>query len=194
MYRPLLFAGLAVENAIFKRDFRAWNAANLAVHLFVAYLLFEVLWRLRRTGLACGVALWFALLASNFELVTWNHLGGYMLGYGLLLLALFAAREALAENAGRPRAGSDLCGALCPPCFAVRAVVLGESPRRRSRLGDGASGGRAGVAVELGSAHSAPPGGPTGLFGLATLAMDAGRGRTNGRGSRGRRIVGRRVA
>ena len=101
LYRPLLFTGLAVENAVFRRDFRAWNAANLVVHLLVAYLLFEVLWRLRRTGLACGVAMWFALLAANFELVTWNHLGGYMLGYGLLLLALFAAREADAEHAGR---------------------------------------------------------------------------------------------
>lgn len=101
LYRPLMFAGLAVENALFRRDFRAWNVANLVVHLLVSYLLFEVLWRLRRSVLACGVALWFALLAANFELVTWNHLGGYMLGYGLLLLALFAAREAVAEQAGR---------------------------------------------------------------------------------------------
>lgn len=92
-YRPLLFAGLAVQNAVFQRNFRLWNAANLALHLAVAYLLFEALWRVRRTPLACGGALWFALLSSNFELVTWNHLGGYLVGYGWLLAALWAARE-----------------------------------------------------------------------------------------------------
>ena len=146
LYRPLMFAVLAVENAVFRRDFRAWNAANLVVHLFVAYLLFEVLWRLRRTELACGVALWFALLAANFELVTWNHLGGYMLGYGLLLLALFAAREASAENAGRRwfwMYGGAMAGAMLAHEIAVIAAsgIAAHALWRRWRRG-GPAGGR----------------------------------------------------
>ena len=93
LYRPLMHAWLAMENAAFGRDFQAWNSASLWLHLAVAYLLFEVLWHRHRTWLAGGIALWFALLASNFEQVSWNHLGGYMFGYGLLLVALWAARE-----------------------------------------------------------------------------------------------------
>jgi hypothetical protein len=70
------------------------------LHLMVAYLLFEMLWRLHRTWLAGGVALLFALLASNFELVSWNHLGGYLLGYGLLLAALLAELEMVEDPRG----------------------------------------------------------------------------------------------
>jgi hypothetical protein len=98
LYHPLLFAVLALENTLFGRDFRMWNAANLVFHLLVAYLLFEVLWRTRRSLLACGFALLFGLLASNFELVTWNHLGSYLIGYGLLLAALCAAREMVRDE------------------------------------------------------------------------------------------------
>ena len=98
LYRPLVFVVLALENSLFYRDFRLCNVANLVFHLLVAYLLFEVLWRIKRNLLACGFALLFALLMSNFELVTWNHLGGYILGYGLLLVALWSAREMVQDN------------------------------------------------------------------------------------------------
>jgi len=98
LYRPLLFVVLAFENFLFKRDFRLWNIANLAFHILVAYLLFEMLWSFKRSIFAQGFALLFALLMSNFELVTWNHLGGYILGYGFLLISLWSAREMTAEK------------------------------------------------------------------------------------------------
>ena len=123
-YRPLLFGGLALGNAVFRRDFRAWNLANLGVHMAVSWLLFEVLWRMGKTPLAGGVALWFALLASNFELVTWNHLGGYMAGYGLLLAALWAARN-MAEDGSSLRwcwlYGIAMTGAMLEHEIAVVA-------------------------------------------------------------------------
>jgi len=126
LYRPLLFAGLALENAAFRRDFRLWNAANLGVHLAVSYLLFEILWRTRRSVLACGFALWFALLMSNFELVTWSHLGGYMLGYGLLLLALHARGQMEMDQAGARWFwvyGFSMIGAMLAHEIAVIAGV-----------------------------------------------------------------------
>ena len=100
-YRPLLFAGLALENTLFQRDFRKWNLANLLIHLLVCWLLFEVLWGMTRSPVALGAAGCFALLASNFELVTWNHLGGYMAGYGLLLAAWWAAWNMRTEGGRR---------------------------------------------------------------------------------------------
>ncbi len=127
LYRPLLMVGLAAQNAIFKLDFRAWNAANLFAHLLAAWLLFEALWRLRRSPFAHAFALWFALLASNFELVTWNHLGGYMLGYGLLLVAIMALREAILHP-DRPRVwwiyGLAIAAAMLIHEIAVIAAVI----------------------------------------------------------------------
>lgn len=138
-YRPLLFAELAVGNAVLKRDFRAWNAVNLAFHLAVAVLLFEVLRRRSSMALAAGFALWFALLAANFELVTWNHLGGYMLGYGLLLAALAAAREWADPAAGDGWGWFYGCAMLGAMLFHEIGVVaafggaayVGWSQRRR---------------------------------------------------------------
>lgn len=98
LYRPLLFVVLAFENFLFKRDFRLWNITNLAFHILVAYLLFEILWCFNRSIFAYGFALLFALLMSNFELVTWNHLGGYILGYGFLMISLWSAREMITEK------------------------------------------------------------------------------------------------
>ena len=97
-YRPLLFTWMAARNALSGRDVRTWNAAGLAAHLFAAWALFETLWRLRRSAFAHALALWFALLAANLELVTWNHLDAYMLGFGGLLIAFMAAREAVRDG------------------------------------------------------------------------------------------------
>jgi hypothetical protein len=126
LYRPLLFAGLALENTLFGRDLRLWNAANLGLHLAISYLLFEILWRTRRSLLAYALALWFALLMSNFELVTWNHLGGYMLGYGLLLLSLYARGRMEEEHAGGGwfwTYGVAITGAMMEHEIAVIACV-----------------------------------------------------------------------
>lgn len=128
LYRPALMAWLAAGNAAFGRDLRRWNGANLAVHLAVAYLLFELLWRLRPSALAGATALWFALLASNFEQVTWNHLGGYMLGFGLLLAALLAARELAATDAP-PARGAWIYVAAMTLAMLIHevAVIAGVS-------------------------------------------------------------------
>ncbi len=92
LYRPLLFTFLALENSLLKRNFKLWNIANICLHILVVFLLFTILWRINYTPLAFGFALLFGLLMSNFALVTLNHLGGYLIGYGLLLIALWAAR------------------------------------------------------------------------------------------------------
>ncbi len=126
LYRPLTHLGLALENAAFGRDFRRWNLASLVLHLGVACLLFGVLWSIRRTPLALAGALWFVLLPSNFELVSWNHLGVYMLGYGLLLAALRAARELGEDGAGARWLwihGITMTGAMLVHEIAVVAAI-----------------------------------------------------------------------
>jgi len=133
LYRPALMAWLAAENVAFGRDFRRWNLANLVVHLGVAFLLFEVLWRLRPSVLAGAAAVWFVLLASNFEQVSWNHLGGYMLGFAALLAALWAARELAAPEA-KPLRWAWLYG------FAMAGAMLAHEVAVVAALGVGAYG------------------------------------------------------
>ena len=122
-YRPLLFAWLAAESAAFGCDFRAWNQTGLAVHVLMAYLLFEILWRRQRSWVTCGFALLFALLATNFELVSWNHLNGYILGYGFLLIAFAAAMETW-PGAGHHRPSIPVLAAYA--CAMSCAMLMHE--------------------------------------------------------------------
>ena len=92
-YRPLLFAWQALGSSLCGYNYRAWNSANLAFHLLVAYLLFELLRCIQPTVFAGAFALVFSVLTKNCELVMWNHLGGYLLGYAMLLLALLAVQK-----------------------------------------------------------------------------------------------------
>ncbi len=94
LYRPLLFTGLALENTFFGYNYRAWNLTCLLLHFLVVWILYEFLRFLHPSIFAAAFALLFAVFAADVELVMWNHLSGYLLGYALILAALFAARRA----------------------------------------------------------------------------------------------------
>lgn len=137
LYRPLTMLVLAAENAAFGRDYRRDNAVNLVLHLAVAYLLFELLFFLAPSPFAGAFALLFCVLSAGFELVVWNHLAGYLLGFALLLLAMLSA---LKSRAG-PRAwlavyAASILGAmLCHEIAVAAGVLLGArlvSSRRRA--------------------------------------------------------------
>jgi hypothetical protein len=101
LYRPLLFGWQAVGSSWFGYRYRAWNIANLVFHLFVVYLLYELLRRIQPTIFAGAFALVFSVLTKDCEIVMWNHLGGYLLGYAFLLLALLAVQRLPREHGRR---------------------------------------------------------------------------------------------
>jgi hypothetical protein len=104
LFRPLLFAVLAAEKAIFATDFAGYQAAGILLHWGVACLLLLLLQAVlafeRETAgtdsppswpsrlLPYGVSLFFALNKSVQELVIWSHLHGYLLFLILLLASL----------------------------------------------------------------------------------------------------------
>jgi hypothetical protein len=90
LFRPLLFAWLAVGNSLFSYHHVAWNIATLALHVLVAVALFQLLWTIRPSPFAYGFAALFAVLKPPLELVVWNHLGGYLLACLCLLIGLSA--------------------------------------------------------------------------------------------------------
>jgi hypothetical protein len=100
LFRPLLFALLALENTLFGYDYTLWNLFNLVLHLLVAYLLYELLRTLAPPVWAAAGALLFAVNRAQVEMVMWNHLSGYLLAFASLLLALIALRK-LAETPAR---------------------------------------------------------------------------------------------
>jgi len=90
LFRPGLYALLGVENALFGYNSRPWNMVNLALHLAISFVLFELLWALRPSVFAAAFALVFSVLTADVELVVWNHLGGYLLGLVFFMIALLA--------------------------------------------------------------------------------------------------------
>ncbi|MBI3563807.1 MAG: hypothetical protein HY079_01265 [Elusimicrobia bacterium] len=135
LYRPLLFALLAAENAAFGRDYRAWNALNLGLHLVVVFALFELLWAIQPGIFAAAFALRFSVFAPGFELVAWSHLGGYLLGFALMLAAFLAARRL--EGGGPARAAAYaalmLAAALCYEMGVIASVLVAADLLWRNR-------------------------------------------------------------
>lgn len=106
LYRPLLFADLAAEKAIFDADFAGYQAVGIFLHWGAACLLLLLLRTILlfssdndESGaplppswsswlLPYGVCLFFALNKSVQELVIWSHLHGYILFLIFLLASL----------------------------------------------------------------------------------------------------------
>ncbi len=98
LYRPGLFFLLASENTLFHYNYRAWNIVNLAIHILIAYLLFELLLTLYNSWLAAFTALLFSAIRGQAELVMWSHLGGYLASFAFFLAALICARKTILGN------------------------------------------------------------------------------------------------
>ena len=116
LFRPLLFSWLALQNTLFGYQYRHWNIANLCLHILVVLLLFELLWAITPSAFAGVFALVFSITPGTIELALWPHLGGYLLAYAFLLVALKAAR-AIVVNAG--------IGTLRNTIVYVSAMVFG---------------------------------------------------------------------
>jgi hypothetical protein len=93
LFRPLLFVWLAAANSLFGYHYVYWNIANFAIHLTVVFLLYAVLSRIQPGIFAALFALLFSVSTAHVELVMWNHLGGYLLAFACLLMAILAAEK-----------------------------------------------------------------------------------------------------
>lgn len=118
LYRPLLFAWLATANAWFSYDHVAWNVATLGLHVLVCLALFGFLQAIRPGFLSGLVALLFSVLRSGAELVLWQHLGGYLLGYAFLLVGLGAA-----TRWSEPRSRLVYVASMTLACFFTETMA-----------------------------------------------------------------------
>jgi hypothetical protein len=121
LFRPVLFALLAVEKALFGHDFAWWQRTGVFIHLGVVGLFFLLLLRVgrlcggsdpaspppwgRRIALACGLTFFFTLNLVNIEMVVWSHINAYMLFVGIELGVMLLVLDLLMREdlTGRQR-------------------------------------------------------------------------------------------
>ncbi len=140
LFRPILFAVLAAEKAIFATDFAGYQACGILLHAAVACLLLLLLktvlaWEQGTCGTASppswpsrllpyGVCLFFAFNKSVPELVIWSHLHGYL----LFLVFLLASLTLLLRCALRPAVWKSPClwGSWTLALLAAFTYELGQ--------------------------------------------------------------------
>ena len=88
LYRPFLFAWLAVANSAFSYHYEYWNLGNLVLHVLLVISLFELLRTISPSQFALPFALIFSVSPTVVELVLFPHLGGCIIGLLLLAVAL----------------------------------------------------------------------------------------------------------
>ena len=138
-YRPLLFTWMAIANSAFSYHHVWWNAANLVLHVATATALYGCLMAIRPSRLAIVAAVIFAVSRPSADLVFWNHLGGYLLAWMFLLVALraFVLVTEHDRPAGRQAvvyAAAMTASLLCHEVVAPMAVVGGALLLWRDRV------------------------------------------------------------
>lgn len=129
LFRPLLYAVLALERWAWGYRFLLWQATSLAVHVAIVLSLHQHLRRVlsRTSPLPFLLALLQGVLYAGMELVVWHHIVGYLV-FGLCLVRADQALHQLrAGSSGRAPVALVLwcaLGALCYELGNVMAVLF----------------------------------------------------------------------
>lgn len=144
LFRPVLFALLAAEKAVFGETIWYTQLVGIVLHTCVCLLLLSLLRRIeaifhpRRlsgandpcspspTWLPRVIAAFFALNPAIVEMVIWSHIHGYL----LFLVFLLGSANLLLRHVSSPRAGEvsspPLVGAWALALFAAFTYELGQ--------------------------------------------------------------------
>ncbi|MCK4790673.1 MAG: hypothetical protein KAV87_43460 [Desulfobacteraceae bacterium] len=87
LFRPLVYFLLGCEQYFFGHEFIYWQAVGILLHMLVLWWLLNILWRIHPGILAAITCLFFSVLLANAELVTWQHVHGYLLCILFMLIA-----------------------------------------------------------------------------------------------------------
>lgn len=144
LYRPLLFAWLGLQHYFFAGRYVYWNIANILVHVIVVLCFFRLLLTIRTSWpFAWIFSLWFSSATAHTEMVLCAHMGGYMLSFAFLLVALAAAirmKEAQSPPTTRWLAGYATAALLSALFYEVMVTAVGllgiylAATRRRRTL------------------------------------------------------------
>ncbi len=88
LFRPMFFFILGTMKYLFHYDFVLWQVTVFVFHLFVQWHLLKLLARFGSLVLGGCLTLWFSSLIAGIEMVTWHHIGPYLIFVSLILMAL----------------------------------------------------------------------------------------------------------
>jgi hypothetical protein len=88
LFRPVVYFILGTEKYFFGYHFRAWQITGVLLHLWVSWCLFNLLYRIRPGVFSSLLAIFFATLFINMEMVVWQNISAYMIFWGLVLIIL----------------------------------------------------------------------------------------------------------
>jgi hypothetical protein len=94
LFRPLVCILLGTEKHFFGYEFIYWQATGILLHMVVLWCLLNILWRISPGLPAATASLFFSVLLSNAELVTWQHVHGYF----VCLLAVLIAFDQILKS------------------------------------------------------------------------------------------------
>jgi hypothetical protein len=149
LFRPVLYALLSAEKAVFGNNFSLWQAFGIALHCLAVVLFLQILlavhqllarppsndedgpgWLTERVylrWLAYGLALFFSLNVAIMEMVIWSHINGYLLFVVLVLGATLICLSLLTKpNASATRQTALVGGAFLLVFLAAFTHEIGQ--------------------------------------------------------------------
>jgi hypothetical protein len=118
LFRPVLFALLSGEKALFGPRYLYWQAVGIVLHCAIVWVFLRILLRLHqiypttstlvsrlRLALAYILALFFGVNFVGTEIVSWCHIHGYLLYVLLVLGSMLLLLDELCGSPERPFSG-----------------------------------------------------------------------------------------
>jgi hypothetical protein len=134
LFRPMALIWLAVDNTLFSYHHVLWNLATLVLHILVTLSLFNMLLEIQPTAFALPFASLFAVMTPALELVLWNHLGGYLLAYLFLTIALQRFGRMTVSGSTSATRHRRVCAFFYCSCFRARIAGADMSHREPDRV------------------------------------------------------------
>lgn len=103
LFRPVVYIFLGIEKFIFGYRFMWWQGVGIILHLIVVWQLLKILLKIHRGVVSVAVAAYFSLFFVNLEMVTWQHIHGYMIFVALSLVALSRFIDVLQSKVPQPK-------------------------------------------------------------------------------------------
>ncbi|MCD4779060.1 MAG: hypothetical protein K8S27_00715 [Candidatus Omnitrophica bacterium] len=124
LFRPLLFIFLACEKYFFGYRFEWWQATGIILHLVVSFLMITILSRIKPGYGVTLFSVYFAVMFTNTEMVTWQHINGYMFAVMGELLILRVIYNVLQQKNLNQKQFLLLAAAQCIASFTFEVTNI----------------------------------------------------------------------
>ncbi|MCP3965136.1 MAG: hypothetical protein GY750_16870 [Lentisphaerae bacterium] len=98
LFRPILFILLGTEKFFFGYHQIYWQITGVVLYLVFAWILLVFLLKIDKSILSFMLCTFFVFLSTNFEMVTWQHINGYILFMIFMASSLYLSYRYVQEK------------------------------------------------------------------------------------------------